>query len=214
MGSRPPPPHDMLPSPSLSLDLTTGGQARSQAARGVDRPQPLPLGRELLGGGVGPRPGARARGCPGRDLMCVGEPPWQAALLATRLDIGPFRGRGMESCLITFVFPQPLLPGLCNAPSPPAAFTWARGDGSQVPPLRSSARPPASGRSMGSLSPGGLRGGCRHLPRQSAAAAPYRLGRAGPGLGRQVRVCGLGGQAHPEVGVKCRRASLGVLRRF
>lgn len=83
----------------------------------------------------------------------------------------------------------------------------------QVPPPTpcSSAQPPTSGRLMGTLSP---MGGCRHLPRQSAVAALCRLGGASPGLGRRVRVCGLGGEARPKVGVTWRRARLGVLRRF
>lgn len=62
-------------------------------------------------------------------------------------------------------------------------------------PLR--AQPPRLGQVDGRSEP---HGGCRHLPRQSAGAALCRLaGRLG--LGRQVRVCGLGGEAHPEVGV-------------
>ena len=82
---------------------------------------------------------------------------------------------------ITFVFPQPLLPGLCNAPSPPAAFTWARGEGSRAPPLHSAARPPASGRSMDTLSLGGLRGAAGSCP--VSQLQPLHAGPAGPGRG-------------------------------
>lgn len=92
-GFPPLPPRDMLPSLSPSLSLTIGGQAQPQAAQGVDSswgPSAFPSGENCWGGwdqdpGLG--------GWPGRDLMRVGEQPWQAALLATRLDGGPFRGR-------------------------------------------------------------------------------------------------------------------------
>lgn len=49
--------------------------------------------------------GSRPLPCrPGLPLG-EGEPPWQASLLATRWGPGgPFRGKGIKSCLITFVF--------------------------------------------------------------------------------------------------------------
>lgn len=46
------------------------------------------------------------RGCSKRDGPAgAGEQAWQASLLATRWGPGgPFRGKGIKSCLITFVF--------------------------------------------------------------------------------------------------------------
>lgn len=81
-----------LPSRSLSLDLTAGGQARPQADREQTAPGALcpPLRRELRG--VRPRP--RAGGVAWKGPEACGRatladcPAW-----ATRLDGGPFRGR-------------------------------------------------------------------------------------------------------------------------
>lgn len=111
----------------------------------------------------------------------------------------------IKSCLITFVFSNLCFPACATSPPPacggqltgapwhPASFWGTAGEGGCGPPALSISCFPA----LGGWAQAFL--GCLQAELW-----------AGLGLGRRVRVCGLGGEAHPGVRARWRCTSLGV----
>lgn len=108
---------------SLSLYLRTGGpgpvpcRTEGGDARGVPAPSPQERAARWSWGWAETPGLGRAGGRKGPWWVRAGSlgrsPRWPRGQ-----ERGAFSWKGIKSCLITFVFLQPLLPGLCNAPSP------------------------------------------------------------------------------------------------